>query len=152
MEHGLVAAIHPPGSGQELPGAGGDRLLARLVTAGACPITLVEDTSADREWVPLHSHPWDELTYVLEGADGLHRRHRDRRGRARHSGQPPRGVPHTLRVPTGTARFLLLTIGAPSLDFLREVGEVYATGPTLERLVEVAGRHGVKPAFELPGS
>ena len=47
MEHGLVAAIHPPGSGQELPGAGGDRLLARLVTAGACPITLVEDTSAD---------------------------------------------------------------------------------------------------------
>jgi hypothetical protein len=63
----------------------------------------------------------------------------------------PRGVPHTLRVPAGTARFLLLTVGAPSLEFLREVGEVYAGGPTLERLVEVAGRHGVKPAFDLPG-
>jgi hypothetical protein len=31
MEHGLVTAIHRPGSGQELPGAGGDRLLGRLV-------------------------------------------------------------------------------------------------------------------------
>ena len=34
---------------------------------GPCPLTLVEDTSADREWAPLHSHPWDELTYLLEG-------------------------------------------------------------------------------------
>ena len=67
MEHGLVAGIHPAGSGERLPGAGGDRLLARLATAGPCPLTLVEDTSADREWAPLHSHPWDELTYVLEG-------------------------------------------------------------------------------------
>jgi hypothetical protein len=56
------------------------------------------------------------------------------------------------QVPAGTARFLLLTVGAPSPDFLREVGEVYVTGPTLERLVEVAGRHGVKPAFDLPGA
>jgi hypothetical protein len=58
MEHGLVAGIHPAGSGERLPGAGGDRLLARLATAG----------------------------------------------------------------------------------------------PTLERLVEVAGRHGVRPAFDLPGA
>jgi hypothetical protein len=64
----------------------------------------------------------------------------------------PRRVPHTLRVPSGTARYLLLTVGAPSLGFLREVGEAYATGPTLERLVEIAGRHGVEPAFDLPGS
>jgi hypothetical protein len=41
----------------------------------------------------------------------------------------------------------MLTVGAPAAGFLREVGEVYADGPTLERLIEVAGRHGVKPAF-----
>ena len=62
----------------------------------------------------------------------------------------PRDVPHSLRVPSGTARFMMLTVGAPSVGFLREVGEVYATGPTLERLVEVAGRHGVKPAIDIP--
>jgi hypothetical protein len=48
MEHGLVAGIHPAGSGERLPGAGGDRLLARLATAGPCPLTLVEDTSTAR--------------------------------------------------------------------------------------------------------
>jgi hypothetical protein len=84
------------GQGLDHPG---DRR-SRLATAGPCPITLVEDTSADREWAPLHSHPWDELTDVLEGT----------------------------------------------------VGEAYAAGPTLERLVEIAGRHGVEPAFDLSGS
>jgi hypothetical protein len=61
----------------------------------------------------------------------------------------PRGVPDSLRVLDGTARFLMLTVGAPSVGFLLEVGEAYAAGPTLERLVEIAGRHGVKPAFDL---
>jgi hypothetical protein len=104
-----------------------------------------------REWAPLHSHPWDELTYVLEGELEF------TVGGQTGSGGPgtlvslPRRVPHTLRVPSGTARFLLLTVGAPSLGFLREVGEAYASGPTLERLVEIAGRHGVEPAFDLPG-
>jgi hypothetical protein len=110
------------------------------------------DGRADREWAPLHSHPWDELTYVLEGELEV------AVGGQTGGGGPgtlvtlPRRVPHTLRVPSGTARFLLLTVGAPSLGFLREVGEAYATGPTLELLVEIASRHGVKPAFELPNS
>jgi mannose-6-phosphate isomerase-like protein (cupin superfamily) len=152
MEHGLVPAIHPSGSGETFDGAGSDRLLVRLATTGPCPLTLVEDTSTDREWAPLHSHPWDELTYVLEGEMEF------TVGTQTQAGGPgtlvslPRGVPHTLRVPAGTARFMMLTVGAPSVQFLREVGQVYATGPTLERLVEVASRHGVKPEFELPGS
>jgi hypothetical protein len=54
--------------------------------------------------------------------------------------------------PAGHPRFMMLTMGAPSVEFLRQVGQVYATGPTLERLVEVASRHGVKPAFDLPDS
>jgi mannose-6-phosphate isomerase-like protein (cupin superfamily) len=152
MEHGLIPAIHPSGSGEAFAGAGDDRLVVRLATAGPCPITLVEDTSSDREWAPLHSHPWDELTYVLEGEMEF------TIGAETQVGGPgtlvslPRGVPHTLRVPSGTARFMMLTVGAPSVEFLREVGQVYATGPTLERLLEVASRHGVTPAFDLPPS
>jgi hypothetical protein len=105
MEHGLVAGIHPAGSG-ERPGGerGAPARRGRGPAAGAV---------GDRRPVPAH---------------------------------PGRG--HL----DGTARFLMLTVGAPSLEFLREVGGVYATGPTLERLVEVAGRHGVRPAFDLPGA
>lgn len=123
-----------------------------LTAAGPCPITLVEDTSSDREWAPLHSHPWDELTYVLEGEMEFTIGAETRVGGPGTLVSLPRGVPHTLRVPSGTARFMMLTVGAPSVEFLREVGQVYATGPTLERLLEVASRHGVTPAFDLPPS
>jgi hypothetical protein len=39
----------------------------------------------------------------------------------------------------------MITVGAPSAAFVKEVGQLYVDGPTLERLVEVAGRHGVRP-------
>jgi hypothetical protein len=42
----------------------------------------------------------------------------------------------------------MITLGAPSVGFLKEVGEAYATGPTLERLLEIARRHGVEPRWE----
>jgi len=59
----------------------------------------------------------------------------------------PRGVPHTLRVPQGEARYLMITLGAPSLDFLKEVGRVYDEGPNRDRLLAIALRHGVTPTF-----
>ena len=148
MNHGLAARILGPDSGTPFPGAGGDAITLRLETAGPDPITWVEDETEDREWAPRHAHPWDELTYVLDGA--IEFRVGDEQG----VGGPgtlvtlPAGVPHTLRVPEGRARFAMITIGAPSAAFLREVGEEYARGPTLERLLAIAERHGVTPAFE----
>lgn len=102
--------------------------------------------SADRDWAPAHSHPWDELTYVLEGEIEFVVGGEEGRGGPGTIVSLPRGVPHTLRVPEGTARYLMVTLGARSVAFLREIGEAYAAGPTLERLVEIAARHGVRPA------
>ena len=42
----------------------------------------------------------------------------------------------------------MIAAGPPALDFLKEVGRAYEDGPTLERLVEIAERHGVKPEFD----
>jgi quercetin dioxygenase-like cupin family protein len=147
VRHELQAQVQLRDAAVPFPGAGGDRIALRVdADQGACPLAVVEGVSEDREWVPFHSHPWDEVTYVVEGTMEF------RVGDDRASGGAgtvvslPRGVPHSLRVPEGTARYLLITIGAPSVAFLREVGEAYADGPTLARLVEIAGRHGVRPA------
>ena len=40
----------------------------------------------------------------------------------------------------------MITLGAPSLAFLREIGHIYAQGPSLDRLLAAAARHGVAPA------
>jgi quercetin dioxygenase-like cupin family protein len=148
MGHGLDPAVHPPGSGERFAGAGGDAILLRLETSGGDPISIVEDTSSDTEPAPLHSHPWDELVYVLEGEMSLTCGEVTRIGGPGTLASLPRGVPHTLHVTKPPARFLMITLGAPSVGFLKEVGEAYATGPTLERLLEIARRHGVEPRWE----
>lgn len=143
----MTAGIQGRESAVAFPGAGGDELSLRIdAEDGDCPLAVVEGVSADRGWAPAHSHPWDELTYVLEGQIEFMVGGETAVGGPGTIVSLPRGVAHTLRVPEGTARYLMVTLGAPSVAFLREVGETYAAGPTLEKLVEIAGRHGVRPA------
>jgi hypothetical protein len=57
----------------------------------------------------------------------------------------PAGIAHSVRVPEGTARILMITIGAPFAGFSRELAALYATGQaTLPNIVAVANRHGVR--------
>jgi mannose-6-phosphate isomerase-like protein (cupin superfamily) len=147
MSHGLRPAVHPAGSGDRFLGAGGDEIVVRFETLGDDPIAVVEDYSNDTEPLPLHSHPWDEIVYVLEGEMSLTCGDETRIGGPGTLATLPRGVPHTLHVTRPPARFLMFTAGAPSVGFLREIGDVYAEGPTRERLIEIAARHGVKPHF-----
>jgi quercetin dioxygenase-like cupin family protein len=57
----------------------------------------------------------------------------------------PAGAPHSVGVPTGTARVLMVTIGAPYDGFARELAslDVSATG---DSVVDIAMRHGVRLA------
>ena len=148
MGHGMTPGISTRADAERFAGAGGDDISIRLVTEGDDPVTVVEATSVDRDWALRHSHPWDELFYVLEGTIEL------RVGDQHTMGGPgtlvslPRGVPHSLRVPAGEARYLMITLGAPSLTFLKEIGQVYAEGPSRERLLEIARRHGIEPVLD----
>jgi mannose-6-phosphate isomerase-like protein (cupin superfamily) len=146
MTHGLKPDVLAAGSGEQFVGAAGDAITLRLETGGADPITVVEDTSSDTEPTLLHSHPWDELVYVLDGEMSLTCGDRTAVGGPGTLAALPRGVPHTLHVTRPPARFLMITIGAPSAQFLKDVGRVYAEGPSRERLLEIAERHGVVPS------
>jgi mannose-6-phosphate isomerase-like protein (cupin superfamily) len=98
MSHGLEPAVHDPASGERFAGAGGDEILIRIETAGDDPIAVIEDSSSDTEPAPLHSHPWDELVYVLEGEMSLTCGERTLVGGPRTLATLPRGTPHTLHV------------------------------------------------------
>jgi mannose-6-phosphate isomerase-like protein (cupin superfamily) len=148
VTHGLDPQILMPGTGRRFPGAGGDEITLRLASGGPDPITVIEDQSEDTEPAPLHSHPWDELVYVLEGEVSFTAGDLTAQGGPGTLQVLPRGVAHTLRVVRPPARFLMITVGAPAAEFLEEIGQVYAEGPTTERLIEVARRHGVQPHFE----
>ena len=103
-------------------------MTVRLETFGDDPITIVEDETSDTEPVPLHSHPWDELVYVLEGEMSLTCGDHTQVGGPGLLATLPRGIPHTLHVTAPPARFLMITVGAPSVAFLKEVGQAYADG------------------------
>ena len=63
------------------------------------------------------------------------------------------GSAHSVRVPNGTARVLMVTVGVPFDAFARELAALYTAGPAdLRRVVEVAGRHGVWPAAAAPAA
>jgi quercetin dioxygenase-like cupin family protein len=104
MSHGLEAGIHHAESGERFAGAGGDRIVVRFETTGEDQVTVIEDTSSDTEPAPLHSHPWDELVYVLEGEMSLTCGDSTLVGGPGTLATLPRGVPHTLHVTQPPAR------------------------------------------------
>ena len=58
----------------------------------------------------------------------------------------PKGVPHAIRVPEGSARIIQVSIGAPYDAFARDMARLMAAGAPLDEIVEVASCHGVRVA------
>ena len=56
----------------------------------------------------------------------------------------PQGVPHSIRVPDGSARIIQVSIGAPYDGFAREMATPFHDEAPLEQIVEAANRHGVR--------
>ncbi|HJV08248.1 MAG TPA: cupin domain-containing protein [Acidimicrobiales bacterium] len=125
----------------------GDDVLLRVVDAG--DVQVVEFRSEDRDGPPAHVHPLDEIEYVIEGeveflVDGTWTR-----------GGPgtvqllPAGAAHSVRVPAGAARVLMVTVGAPYDGFARDSAALAGAGegyPDPAALLDVATRHGLRLA------
>jgi quercetin dioxygenase-like cupin family protein len=121
--------------------------LIRLLVTDRGDVQVADITSTDRVGPPVHTQRWHEVQYVIEGEvefwlDGEW--HRLGAGGVQ---VLPAGVPHTVRVPSGEARILLVTMGAPFDAFIREMvtldNDPNATGG---QKGAAATRHGVEPA------
>ncbi len=133
------------GSAPERLSVVGDEVLLRVADAG--DVEVVEYVSSDRDGPPPHSHAWDEIEYVIEGEVEFLVGERWTRGGPGTVQLLPRGVAHAVRIPTGTARILMITLGAPYAGFAREVAALGVAGyPDPATLLEIAARHGLRLA------
>ena len=56
----------------------------------------------------------------------------------------PRGAPHSVRVPSGTARIIQVSIGPPYDGFAKDMARLFAEGAPLGEIVATANTHGVE--------
>jgi quercetin dioxygenase-like cupin family protein len=120
-----------------------DEIRLRVTDLGN--VQVIEYRSTDRHGPPPHFHPWDEIEYVIEGEVEFYLGGAWVRGGPGTVQMLPAGVSHSVRVPEGDARLLMITIGAPFDGFSRELAALYASGSAAPpAVVKVANRHGVR--------
>jgi quercetin dioxygenase-like cupin family protein len=120
-----------------------DEVRLRVTEGGNVQVT--EYLSTDREGPPAHSHLWHEIEYVIEGEVEFYLQGKWVRGGPGTVQMLPAGVAHSVRVPSGSAKLLMITIGAPFAGMSRELGALYATGQAnLQGIVAIATRHGLR--------
>ena len=118
-----------------------------LRAAGRGDVQVADYRSADRDGPPAHSHPWDEAQIVVEGEAEFRIGDGDWvRGGSGTVQLLPRGVPHAIRIPSGSARLIQVSIGPPYDGFARDMARLFAVGAPLEEIVASANSHGVRLA------
>lgn len=122
-----------------------DDVLLRVADAGSIQVT--EYASEDRDGPPPHTHPWHEVEYVIDGEVEFYLDGTWRRCGPGAVQVLPAGSAHSVRIPSGRARVLMVTIGAPYDGFAREMADLGEPGTFApQALIEIAGRHGVQLA------
>jgi quercetin dioxygenase-like cupin family protein len=119
-----------------------DEIRLRVTDAG--DVQVAEYESEDRDGPPAHRHRWHEVEYVIDGVveflvDGTWTRCGPGSVQVL-----PAGSSHSVRVPEGRARLVMVTIGAPYDGFARGLASVHARGGEPQDVVAEANRHGVE--------
>jgi quercetin dioxygenase-like cupin family protein len=112
--------------------------LVKLLVTDRGDVQVTEYVSSDRDGSPPHRHEWHEVEYVIEGAAEFWLDGEWYRAGAGSVQVLPAGAAHSVRIPEGEARILMVTIGAPYDQFARDLEGVEG-----RQVVEVAARHGV---------
>ena len=121
---------------------------------GTDGLSLIESCAREGDSPPLHVHRTeDELFHVLEGELRLRVGERDVRLAAGEAAVAPRGVPHSYRVESPQARWLVTTARGDFERFVRALSrpaeheglppQAPPTPEQVERLAVTAAAHGI---------
>ena len=145
----VVSTVRADGEGEKLwfYGGGIHRWLATSSETGGA-FLLFEDFTSRGKATPLHTHPFEETFYILEGEILLHVAGDEQRLGARGMALVPRGLPHAFLVVSETARILFLETPGDSEAFYRGASEpltasLEASAPVdFDRVRASAARNG----------
>ena len=124
-------------------------------TAGADGVSILESRAPAGDSPPLHVHEEDEIFHVLAGEMLIRVGSADHRVTAGQTMLAPKGVPHSYRVESGEARWLVVTARGQFEDFVRSFSRPAKTaglpepaGPPspeeAEALAAACRRHGIE--------
>jgi quercetin dioxygenase-like cupin family protein len=94
---------------------------------------------------PPHSHPWDESFYVVSGEIAFGMDGKDLVARAGTLVHLPAGTTHWFRFGKGGGEMISMTSREAASQMFADIDRnVSSENPDLGKLIEVAGRHGLK--------
>lgn len=94
---------------------------------------------------PLHTHPWDEAFYILEGEVEMQINQETMVATPGYFVNIPGDTPHAFQVLSPTARFIVVISPADATEFYEEMGRyINTTPPDLEKFQAIAQKHGVR--------
>jgi quercetin dioxygenase-like cupin family protein len=117
--------------------------LAGEDTSGLYAMFEVTDTFGGS--VPVHSHPWEETFYILEGEIEIQvGNQREILGAGAMSHIPANAV-HAFKITSDIARALLIVAPASAADFYREAGtKITSMPPDPIMFSEICSKYGLK--------
>ena len=131
-----------PGSAAERVEYPADTIWLRAVGHG--DIQVADYTSSDREGPPAHRHPWDEVQIVVDGSVEFLINGTWQGGGSGTVQLLPRGAAHSVRVRTGTARIIQVSIGPPYDGFAKDMARLFSEDESPAEIVAAANAHGVE--------
>jgi quercetin dioxygenase-like cupin family protein len=106
---------------------------------------MFEMTDSSQSGPPLHTHPWHETFYVLEGEMEVQVGNRKAIATPGTLLHVPENVAHTFKVCSPSVRVLVMIAPASAEAFYREVGaRVTALPPDPEVFQEICAKYGVR--------
>ncbi|MEG4804119.1 cupin domain-containing protein [Microcoleus sp. ARI1-B5] len=106
-----------------------------------------ENVSVKNVSTPLHTHPWDEGFYILEGEMDLQIEDRIVRATPGYCINIPAGIVHGLHMRSPEVKFLSWVSNTDAEKFIEELAaSAQSQPPSPELLAQIRQKHGILPA------
>ena len=140
----MATAVFVEAGKGEVMAVVGDEIVAKVGpqdTNGAWE--MFELSGPSKSGPPLHSHPWIEAYYVLDGEVLIRAGGRDETLRPGDFSLVPADVAHSFRIVSDTARFLVMTSGDGAGKFFADVDRECAGDVDMDTIIAVALRNNL---------